>query len=65
MLIAQALQLKKGQKVRCPEDRGTPAHTGEVISVGTEVNKTPNGVEYVWVEVKVGSIAVWPSNRLS
>jgi len=69
MNIDQAKKLKVGDIVNCPEDRGTPAFTGIVASVGSNVSKTINGDEYVWVSVKSRatrfSAGVWPSNRLA
>lgn len=65
MDIAKAKQLKIGQIVHCPSDRGGAGYTGKVSFVGAEVNKTVDGVEYVWVTVKSkGHASVWPSNRL-
>ena len=67
MNIDKAKTLKPGMKVNCPEDSGNKGYQGTVVGVGTEVNTSFHGWEYVWVEVKCpcGSKTVWPSNRLS
>lgn len=66
MKIEQAKSLKRGDTVAYPADRGSPAGTGKVESIGTEVHKTIAGNEYIWVTVRLfGHNAAWPSNRLS
>jgi hypothetical protein len=60
-------QLKVGQLVRCPSDRGDPGYVGKVLGYSTEVNTTSTGSTYVWVEVHnpiFNHKSVWPSNRL-
>lgn len=65
MLITKALQLKVGDRVRCPADRGVPAFTGTVTHVSTQINEV-GAVQYIWVEVQRPNShkSVWPSNRL-
>jgi len=68
MDIKQAKQLKVGDVVRCPADRGAAPFTGKVSSVGANVSKSIHGEEYVWINVKGPSghsAGVWPSNRLA
>lgn len=68
MNVSQAMKLTPGARVRFPEDRGTPAGDGRVVSVGDTVHKAHNGAEYVWVEVYMYTqqhAALWPSNRLA
>ena len=59
-------QVKMNAVVACPADRGDPAYKGTVTHIGSEVSRTVNDVEYVWVEVRHpgGTKHVWPSNRL-
>lgn len=67
MNIEKARQLKVGQLVHFPADRGDPAGSGYVRHV-TETEQTNiYGTPYIWVTVRdaVGkSCGVWPSNRL-
>ena len=58
--------LRVGARVHCPADRNDPAFTGRVVSFGSDVSKTLNGTEYVWVTVQTAMLhkSVWPSNRL-
>lgn len=65
MNIEQAKQLKAGDRVACPADRGEPSFTGRVTSVGSNISKNLKGAEFVWVEVQgPHHKSVWPSNRL-
>lgn len=69
MHIEKAKQLKVGQVVNCPADRGDAAFTARVTHVSQNVCKNLSGTEYLWVTVKgIGSLrangGVWPSNRL-
>lgn len=67
MKIERALQLKVGDYVDYPADRGEPGDTGQVASVSQNVNHNHLGRPFIWVEVKYRGInkkAVWPSNRL-
>ena len=59
-------QLKVGQKVKCPADRGDTAYYGTVVSFSEMVNYNSQGTAYVWVTVRhpKGSTHSWPSNRL-
>lgn len=68
MNIDKAMQLKVGDVVHCPADRGDPAYKGKVThncNSSKTVAKTLDGSEYVWVEVQ-GPYhkTMWPSNRL-
>ena len=65
MHIDRALQLKCGDMVSCPADRGSAAFYGRVISAGVDVAKDLKGADYIWVTVR-GPLteSVWPSNRL-
>lgn len=58
--------MKLGQIVKCPADRGDKPYKGKITHVGSSVNKTFNGVQYVWVTVEHPNKSkhVWPSNRL-
>ena len=67
MRLDRAQSLKIGQIVGCPADRGDVRYTGKVTHIGTEINKSFSGVEFVWVTVEHPngkSRHVWPSNRL-
>lgn len=65
MNIDRARTLKQGDLVYYPEDRGSPAGSGKVTSVGTMTCKSLKGQEFIWVEVQhFGKKSVWPSNRL-
>ena len=67
MDISKAKNLKVGNTVHCPSDRGEAAYSGTVTHVSTETNKNIHNTEYLWVTVKKNSHTshVWPSNRLS
>jgi hypothetical protein len=68
MHIEKAKQLRRGETVRCPADRGDPAFTGTVTHVGVLGAESHNihGEVYIWVEVKgPHHKSVWPSNRLN
>lgn len=62
MLIESATRLQPGARVTYPADRGNPAGSAVVRSVGTKEHKSIRGVPYVWVGLAKGG--VWPSNRL-
>lgn len=64
MDIAKAKQLTPGASVYCPADRGSPAFTGKIVSVGTDEHKTLSGTPFVWVAIDGVHRSVWPSNRL-
>lgn len=65
MDIVKARQLKVGDRVSCPADRGNNAYQGVVSFVSTSEYKNALGVPYIWVNVKGnGKETVWPSNRL-
>lgn len=64
MNVQLALKLKVGQRVYFPADRGSQAGNGIVANVGTTINKSFSGAEYVWVGL-LDAKGVWPSNRLS
>jgi hypothetical protein len=68
MNIVEALQLRKGDLVRCPSDRGNPEYVGRVIEefVGGKVHKNLKEKEYIWVLIasQSGHKETWPSNRL-
>ena len=70
MDISKARNLKKGDKVHCPADRGDKAFMGKVVSenlkdCGSAVDWQMNC--YIWVEVlgPGNKKSVWPSTRLS
>lgn len=71
MNIIEAMDLKRGDKVLCPTDRGDPAYVGRVDLTPTHsIQENLHGVEFIWVSVRgvVGGVlvktAVWPSHRL-
>lgn len=67
MNIDQARKLRPGDTVACPADRGEAAFQGKVTSIDVDAvpSRTPDGTEYIWVEVKgPWHKSVWPSNRL-
>ncbi len=67
MTIEQANNLKVGQLVYCPEDRGEAGYSGKVTHISDTQNKNIRGTDYVWVTVRRldgKSAHVWPSNRL-
>lgn len=66
MHLEKAKNLKIGDKVCCPEDRGQLAFNGIVEQTAGAVDVSHQGIEYVWITVrKPGAYAeVWPSNRL-
>lgn len=66
MDIAKALELKVGNSVRFPADRGDPAGYGKVEHIDPTVATSFNGTKYIWVVVRgPNAAATWPSNRLS
>jgi hypothetical protein len=66
MNIERALQLKAGDKVYCPPDRGDKSFIGEVKEPFTgAIHANSTGEQYVWVSVKgPHHTSTWPSNRL-
>ena len=72
MKIERARQLKHGERVRCPADRGDPAYVGTVCDESELLAKAAAGkvystkAPYIWVAVRApdGRKALWPSNRL-
>lgn len=65
MNIEKALNLKIGDSVRCPSDRGDAAYTGIVTHISSEIQENINNTKYIWITVKNGNYQhVWPSNRL-
>lgn len=67
MQIDKARQLKRGDIVACPPDRGNPGYRGTIKHVGAVEAKTTEGTPYIWVTVQAPwrHAEVWPSNRLS
>lgn len=69
MKIEEALELKIGDVVHCPTDRGTLSFSGKVThqdGKDCKVNKNISGDDYIWVGVDNGKQkSVWPSNRIS
>lgn len=70
MDISKARNLKQGDKVSCPADRGDKPFIGTVVSsnlqdCGSAVDYQMNC--YIWVEVlgAGGRKSVWPSTRLT
>lgn len=67
MHIDKAKQLKVGDYVGCPSDRGEPGYTAVVRSDPVQQTfYSDTGVAYIWVYVTGpnGTSHVWPSNRL-
>lgn len=67
MKIERARQLKVGDLVHFPADRGDPAGSGYVTNIGTKESTNMSGTPFLWVTVKTSggvSCGVWPSNRL-
>lgn len=70
MNIERALRLKIGERVVCPQSKNQrghdgPDYIGTVTGVSPIIATRPDGVEYIWVEVKGATHkSVWPSNRL-
>lgn len=62
MDIKKAQQLKIGDIINFPEDRGNSAGFDKITFVSKEINKNIYGVEYIWVGTKKSG--VWPSNRI-
>lgn len=59
--------LKVGDVVHCPADRGDDPYTAKVLNIGELVYNSVTGSNYVWVTVDrgiSGTRHVWPSNRL-
>lgn len=67
MRIEKALELKVGNMVSCPADRGDPAFRGPVTHISPVPCKNHVGEDCIWVEVQRPGRhkSVWPSNRLS
>jgi hypothetical protein len=68
MNINKALELKKGDKVICPEDRGEKGYCGKVKHISRNINKSYQGIDYIWVSVSHNngnSVTVWPSHRIN
>ncbi len=69
MNIEQAKNLRLGQTVKCPPDRGTNGYMGIVSIIPTPLYEYVNSAneKYIWVSVKdkYNNVAVWPSNRIS
>lgn len=74
MHISRARELKRGERVAVPSDRGEPSYVGYIHSVAADAQEDTNlyGVAYIWVTISreagpsiFGSPGkVWPSNRL-
>ena len=69
MNIKQAKNLKVGDYVNCPPDRGDIGFLG-IVSHLTYTENNINGTLYIWVSVKnidrfPHIESVWPSNRIS
>jgi hypothetical protein len=65
MNIDKAKQLKVGNIVQCPPDRGDEAYSGFVTHTGETVYLNIHDEPFIWVTVRHHSqSAVWPSNRL-
>jgi hypothetical protein len=64
MRVEEALKLKKGDRVHCPEDRGNPGFLGKVV-VGAWADEE-NTKSFIWVVIQTptGHKEVWPSNRI-
>ena len=45
-------EMRKGQRVKCPEDRGSPAYVGIIESIGDKIQTNHKGDEYRWVTVR-------------
>lgn len=68
MDITRARQLKVGDRVRFPEDRGDPAGVGKVSQIlpNSAEQVSHQGQQYIWIEIEsLNKKSVWPSNRLS
>ena len=67
MTYEQAKELKVGDLVTYPEDRGEKGGTGRVSHISTTPQVNIDGVQYIWVRVTANgkSCGVWPSNRLT
>jgi len=66
MDITRAKNLKVGDTVHCPADRGEPGYSGRVEHISTTEQTHMDSKPFLWVTVrKSNSTAhVWPSNRL-
>lgn len=66
MNIGKARQLKVGQVVSCPADRGAKAYNGRIRHISDGAAQNIYGEHYLWVTVEKdrGRNEVWPSNRL-
>lgn len=59
------MELKVGDKVKCPASIGTPSYTGKVVNIEEEVHRTFKGTPYHWIGVYDGiKVSYWSSNRL-
>jgi hypothetical protein len=68
MNIKEARELKVGDRVSFPVDRGEPAGTGIISHIGestcVNINRTKYAwTKYAWITLKAGG--VWPSNRIT
>jgi len=63
MDVRQALKLKKGDKIRYPEDRGTQGGQATVTKdcKNYKLRKAISGEMYIMIPTDNG---VWPSNRI-
>lgn len=67
MKIERARQLKIGQLVNFPADRGDPAGDGYVTHISPIEQTHMGGKPFLWVTVRYTGgkrSGVWPSNRL-
>jgi len=67
MRIEQALRLRPGMRVRCPEDGTEPAYVGIVTREAGEPQEDLLGSPFAWITVREegrSRQAVWPSNLL-
>lgn len=63
MDIEKALQLKVGDVVAFPPDRGNPGGFSKIRWIGPKtIYESIGGKKYIWVTLHVGG--VWPTNRL-
>lgn len=67
MKIERARQLKVGDLVHFPADRGDPAGSGRITHISPTEQTHMGGKPFLWVTVRYQGekrSAVWPSNRL-
>lgn len=67
MDIEQAKELRVGDWVFCPADRGGKPYRGQIYHTGGAVHTNLNNEEFMWVSVvnpSTGKKSVWPTNRL-